>query len=151
MKLTYEYTKKDLIKYLFKSRIINNIILFVLLMLIYIIFLKGFNLLLTVFVIFGAIILINILYVVLYIYVNKKLGHDVYGKYTLELDKNKFSLKLNKKKVEYKYSSIKKVKECKNLLKIKFKKSREFLTFEKRLFNKKDYNNLVKAFKEKTS
>ena len=149
MKFNYEYTKKDLINYLIKSKLISNLILFVFLITIYIIFFKTFYLFWTIVVILGSIILINLVYIFLYILINKKIGRDVYGKYTLELAQNKFSIKIGKTKKDYKYTDIRKIIERKNFFVIKLRRSINFLIFERRLFNKKDYGKLVKEFKEK--
>ena len=77
------------------------------------------------------------------------MNYNTYGKYIVELTPNKFSITLNKKKTDYKYNKISRIVERKKYFKVKFKNSREYLTFEKKLFNEKDYNKMINMFKEK--
>ena len=77
------------------------------------------------------------------------LNCQTYGKYTIELTANKFSVTVNGQKTDYKYNSIQKIIVKKNYFKLKFKKSIEYLTFEKRLFNEQDYLKMIEMFKEK--
>ena len=93
--------------------------------------------------------LLNLLYVFAQIKVNEMLNYNTYGKFTLELTANKFSVTVNKSKSDYKYNQIKKIVEGKNSFKVKFNKSREYLTFERKFFNEDDYNKIIKMFKEK--
>ena len=79
------------------------------------------------------------------------LNYNTYGKYTLELTSNKFSVTVNKSKTDYKYNKIRKIEKRKNNFKIKFKNSREFLTFEKKFFTKEEYEKIIKMFEEKIS
>ena len=151
MKLNYEYSKKDFKKYLLKSRIINNIILFIIGIVIYLCF---FNTDLHCFPLFVlclifAIFLINIIYVNLYIKANEMLNYNTYGKYTLELTPNKFSLTVNKSKTDYKYSDIKKIIVRKKSFIVKLMKNREYLTFEKKYFNDDEYKKVLEYFKNK--
>lgn len=155
MKVSFEYTKEEYKKYLLKSRKVNNIILFVVGLIIYLYF--SFNkisiLFLPLFIIglFILIYLLNILYVVMQIKVNEMLNYNTYGKYILEITPNKFSLTLNNSKVDYKYNSVRKIVLYKNYFVIKFKNTRESLTFEKNKFKLEDYNNVIKLLKEKTT
>ena len=153
MKVNFEYTKKEYKKYLLRSRRVNNIVLFIIGVLIYLYF--SFNkislIYLPLFVIglIVVIILLNLLYVFAQMKVNEMLNYNTYGKYTLELTPNKFSVTINKSKVDYKYNQIKKIIKNKNNFKVKFKNSREYLTFEKKFFTESDYNKMIKMFKEK--
>lgn len=153
MKVSFEYTKREYKKYLLKSRLINNIVLFVVGVLIYLYF--SFNriplMYLPLFIIGLVVVIyiINKLYIFAFLKANEMLNYNTYGKYTLELTPNKFSLTLNKSKTDYKYNKIGKILERKNYFKIKFKGSREYLTFEKEKFNNNDYNKIIEIFKNK--
>ena len=153
MKLYYEYTKKDYKKFLIKSRRINNIVLFILGMgiYLYLTFNKTPMYFIPVFVIvlILVIMLLNIIYVCLYMKVNNMLNYNTYGKYILELTPNKFSLTINKSKVDYKYNSIKKFKVRKNNFQIRFNKLRDNLIFEKDKFNIDEYNKAIEYFKDR--
>ena len=153
MKVNFEYTKKEYKKYLLRSRIVNNIVLFLMGIAIYLYF--SFNKIplyyLPLFII-GLIVIIyllNLLYVFAQLKVSEMLNYNTYGKYTLELTSNKFSVTVNKSKTDYKYNQIKKIVVNKNNFKIKFKKSREYLTFEKKFFTVEQYNKAIEMFKEK--
>jgi len=154
MKVNFEYTYEQYKKYLFKSRLVNNIVLFIVGLAIYLYF--SYNKISLVYLplfILGlvlAIFLLNLLYVHAQIKVNEMLNYNVYGKYTLELTPNKFSVTINKSKTDYKYNQIKKIIERKNYFKIKFKGSREYLTFEKRFFTEEEYTKVINMFKEKS-
>lgn len=153
MKVSFEYTKRDYEKYLINSRKLNNIILFVLGIVLYLwlsynkISLLYLPLFILVYLV--VIILINKLYLVCYFKVNQMLNYNTYGKYVLELTPNKFSLTVNKSKTDYKYNKIKKIIEKKNYFKIKFEGLRDYLIFEKRMFKEEDYNKIIKMFREK--
>lgn len=153
MKLYYEYTKKDYKKFLIKSRRINNIVLFILGMgiYLYLTFNKTPMYFIPVFVIvlILVIMLLNIIYVCLYMKVNNMLNYNTYGKYILELTPNKFSLTINKSKIDYKYNSIKKFKVRKNNFQIRFNKLRDNLIFEKDKFNIDEYNKTIEYFKDR--
>ena len=129
MKVSFEYTEKEYKKYLLKSRLINNIVLFVIGIIVYLFFtLNKVSLIYLPLFIIGLVILIallNVLYVLATIKVNTMLNYNSYGKYTIELTPNKFSVTLNKSKTDYKYNKISKIVEYKNRFKIKFKGSRE--------------------------
>lgn len=152
MKINYNYTAENLKKYILKSRLVNNIILFILGTLLYIwltynrVSLVYLPIFMVVFLIF--IYLLNKLYIVAYFKVNDMLNYNICGKYTLELTPNKFSLTVNGKKEDYKYKNIKKIKEKKNYFIIVLGR-RNTLTFEKYLFDVDSYNNILKMFKEK--
>ena len=154
MKVSFNYTYKDYKKYLINSRKINNIVLFIIGVVIYLCF--SYNKISLIYLplyIIGLIvflILLNLLYVFAQIKVNEMLNYNLYGKYILELTPNKFSITVNNKKTDYKYNQIKKVVEDKNSFKIKFNKSREFLSFEKKFFKEDEYNKIIKMFKEKS-
>lgn len=154
MKVSYEYTYSEYKKYLLKSRKINNIVLFIVGILIYLFFsynkisLLYFPLFILALIV--VIVLLNILYVFASIKVNEMLNYNMYGKYTLELTPNKFSITLNKSKTDYKYNQIKKIKESKNSFKLRLKNSREYLIFEKKFFSDEEYNKVIKMFKEKS-
>ena len=77
------------------------------------------------------------------------LNYSTFGKYTLELTANKFSVTVNKSKTDYKYNQIKKIKEKRNCFEVKFKKGRDYLTFEKKFFTEEEYSKAIKMFKEK--
>ena len=154
MKVNFEYTRDEYKKYLIRSRRLKNIILFVIGVLIYLLlsyknisllYLPLFCLALIIFI-----FLINLLYVFAQIKVNNMLNYSTYGKYILELDSGKFSLTINKSKVDYKYNQIKKIIERKNYFKVKFKGTREYLTFEKKFFSEDEYKKIIKIFKEKS-
>lgn len=153
MKVNFEYTKKEYKKYLLRSRKVNNIVLFILGVGIYLYFsLNKISLIFLPLFVLGlilAIVLLNLLYVYAQLKVSEMLNYNTYGKYTLELTQNKFSITVNKRKSDYKYNQIKKIIERKNYFIIKFVKGRDFLTFEKKLFNEEQYNKVIKMFKEK--
>ena len=142
-----------IIKNLYKSRIINNIVLFIIGVGLYLFLtLNKISLMFLPLFIIGLIIvilLLDVVYVHLSLKVNQMMNYNTYGKYTLELTPNKFSITLNKSKTDYKYNSISKIVVKDKYFKIKFKKSREYLTFEKRLFNEKEYNEIIEKFKSK--
>ena len=153
MKVNFEYTKEEYKKYLLRSRFVNNIVLFIIGVGLYLwLSLDKISLIYLPLVIIGLIALIfllNKLYVYTYLKANELMNYNTYGKYIVELTPNKFSITLNKKKTDYKYNKISKVVERKKYFKVKFKNSREYLTFEKKLFNIKDYNKMITMFKEK--
>ena len=153
MKVNFEYTKEEYKKYLLKSRFINNVILFIIGVGLYLwLSLNKISLIYLPLVIIGLIALIfllNKLYVFAYLKANELMNYNTYGKYIVELTPNKFSITLNKKKTDYKYNKISRIVERKKYFKVKFKNSREYLTFEKKLFNEKDYNKMINMFKEK--
>ena len=153
MKINYEYTEKDYKRFLIRSRKINNIVLFIigLSIYLYLTFNKTPMWYIPIFVVLLilVIILLNILYVFLYMKVNNMLNYNTYGKYILELTPNKFSLTINKSKIDYKYNSIKKFKVRKNCFQIRFNNSRDNLIFEKDKFNLDDYNKVIEYFKNK--
>ncbi|MBR6690637.1 MAG: hypothetical protein IKL65_04840 [Bacilli bacterium] len=153
MKLNFEYTKSEYKKYLLRSRLVNNIVLFIIGLTIYLYFsLNKISLIYLPLFIIGLLItitLLNLLYVIAQIKVNEMLNYNTYGKYIVELTPNKFSVTVNKSKVDYKYNQIKKIVQRKNCFKVKFKNSREYLTFEKKFFNDSDYTKMIKMFKDK--
>jgi len=153
MKVNFEYTKDEYKKYLLRSRIDNNIILFIIGISTYLYFsLNKISLIYLPLFIIGLIIvimLLNLLYVFAQIKVNEMLNYNVYGKYVVELTPNKFSVTVNKSKVDYKYNQIKKIVVRKNNFKVKFKNTREYLTFEKKFFTREEYEKITKMFKEK--
>lgn len=153
MKVNFEYTKKEYKKYLLRSRIVNNIVLFLMGIAIYLYFsfnkIPLFYLPLFIIGLIVIIYLLNLLYVFAQLKVSEMLNYNTYGKYTLELTSNKFSVTVNKSKTDYKYNQIKKIVVNKNNFKIKFKKSREYLTFEKKFFTVEQYNKAIEMFKEK--
>jgi len=153
MKVNFEYTKKEYKKYLLKNRRVNNIILFIIGLSIYLYFsLNKISLIYLPLFIIGliiVIILLNLLYVYAQIKVNDMLNYNTYGKYVVELTSNKFSVTVNRSKVDYKYNQIKSIIIRKNYFKIKFKNSREYLTFEKKLFLEEQYNKMINMFKQK--
>ena len=154
MKLSFEYTYDEYKKYLYRSRKINNIVLFIVGLVLYLYF--SYNKIslkyLPVFIIIliVAIFLLNLLYVYGQIKVNEMLNYNVYGKYILELNPNKFSLTINNHRTNYNYNEIRKIVERKNYFKVKFKGIREYLTFEKKFFDEVEYNKAIKMFKEKS-
>ena len=154
MKVKFEYTLKDYKKYLIRSRRNNNIIIFLIGLLVYLFLTinKVSLLFLPLFIIglFLLIFLLNIVYVNLYMKVNKMMNASMYGKYLLELTPNKFSVTINNSKVDYKYKNIKKIIEKKDYFKIKFKNSREYLTFEKDKIIPEEYEKTLEYFKSKT-
>ena len=153
MKIKFEYTEKDYKKHLIKSRRINNITIFVLGLTIYLLITKNnVSLLFLPLFIIGLlviIVLLNVLFVCLKIKLDKMTNNKAYGKYVVELTPNKFSVTINNRKKDYKYKNIKKIVEHKDMFKIKFKKSREYLTFEKNIIGDSEYKDLLKSFKEK--
>lgn len=140
MKVSFEYTKEEYKKYLLRSRLINNIVLFIIGIIIYLVLtLNKISLVYLPLFVIGLIVLIflvNKLYVIAYLKVNDMLNYNTYGKYTIELTPNKFSVTLNKSKMDYKYNKISKIIVRKNYFKVKFKNSREYLTFEKKIDRK---------------
>ena len=100
MKVHYEYTKEEYKKYLLKNRIVNNIVLFIVGIIIYLYF--SYNKISLIYLplyIIGLIIIIillNLLYVWASIKASDMLNYNLYGKFTLELTPNKFSLTINK-------------------------------------------------------
>ena len=153
MKINYEYTKADLKNYLLKSRVINNIILFIIGIMVYLFFLLNkISLIYFPFYIIGLIIILyilNILYIKAYFKVNEMMNNQMYGMYTLELTSNKFSITINKVKTDYKYNKIKKLIEKKDKFILKFNKSRESLIFEKKNFDNQEYIKVIEKFNEK--
>ena len=153
MKLNYEYTEKEYKRFLIRSRKINNILLFILGLGIYLYLTYNkiplWYIPIFIVVLIIVIILINLLYVVLTMKVNNMLNYNTYGKYILELTPNKFSLTINKSKVDYKYNKIKKFKIKKNYFQIKFYGSRDNLIFEKRLFDINEYNKAIKYIEDR--
>ena len=139
MKINYEYTKEEYKKFLLKGRIINNIVLFIIGIGIYLYFSwNKISLMYFPLYIIGLaliIFILNILYVWATFKVNDMLNYNLYGKFTLELTPNKFSLTVNKIKTDYKYKQIKKIIENKNSFTLKFNKSKDSLIFEKKNFN----------------
>jgi len=154
MKVNFEYTKDDYKKFLLKGRIINNIVLFVIGIGIYLYFSwNKISLMYLPIYILGLaliIVILNILYVWATFKVNDVLNYNLYGKFTLELTPNKFSLTVNKVKTDYKYKQIKKIVENKNSFTLKFSKSRDSLIFEKKNFSEIDYIKVIEMFKEKS-
>ena len=154
MKVSFEYTYDEYKKYLLRSRKVNNIVLFIVGILIYLYF--SYNKISLIYLplfIIGLIIvivLLNLLYVFAQMKVNEMLNYNSYGKYTLELTPNKFSITINKNKTDYKYNQIKKITERKKYFKIKLNGIREYLTFEKKFFSSDQYNQIIKMFKEKS-
>ena len=153
MKVNYEYTKEDYKKYILKSRIKNNIVLFIIGLVIYLYF--SYNKISLIYLplfIIGlilVIILLNALYILSTFKVNDMLNYNLFGKYTLELTPNKFSLTINKIKTDYKYNKIKKIIEKNSYFILKFNKNRDSLIFEKKNFSEKDYIKVIEMFKEK--
>ena len=153
MKVNYEYTMDEYKKYLLKNRLINNIVLFIIGVLIYLYF--SYNKISLIYLplyILGLIliiVLLNVLYVWATLKVNDMLNYNLYGKYTLELTPNKFSLTVNKIKTDYKYKQIKGIIEKKNNFILKFNRNRDSLIFEKKNFSDKDYIKVIEMFKDK--
>ena len=52
-------------------------------------------------------------------------------------------------KVINKYKDVKKIVEKKDCFEIKFKKGRDYLTFEKKFFTEEEYTKAINMFKEK--
>lgn len=154
MKVNYEYTKSDLKHFILKSRTKNNIILFIIGLVIYVwVTLNRVSLVYLPIFIIALLILIfilNMIYIVAYTKVTDMLNYNICGKYLLELTPNKFSLTVNRTKTDYKYKSIKKIVEKKDSFILKLN-NRESLTFEKRLFKDEDYENMINMFKEKSN
>ena len=155
MKLSFEYSKKDYKKFLIRSRLINNIILFIIGTALYIYL--GYNKIpmytLPIFMI-GLVIVIfilNLIFAALYIKANDMLNNPTYGKYVLELTQNKFSVTVNGRKIDYKYKDIKKIKVNKKELNLKMNKRRETLTFEKIKFKEDEFNKVVELFKKRAN
>ena len=129
MKVNYEYTKEEYKKYLLKNRLVNNIVLFIVGIIIYLYF--SYNKISLIYLplyIIGLIIIIillNLLYVWASIKASDMLNYNLYGKFTLELTPNKFSLTINKFKTDYKYKQVKKLIEKKNYFILKFQKNKE--------------------------
>lgn len=154
MKINYEYTKDDYKKFLLKGRIINNIVLFLIGIGIYLYFSwNKISLMYLPLYMLGLaliIVILNILYLWGVFKINDMMNYNLYGKFILELTPNKFSLTVNKIKTDYKYKQIKKLIEKKNSFTLKFNKSRDSLIFEKNNFSEKDYIKVIEMFKEKT-
>ena len=153
MKVNYEYTKEEYKKYLLKNRLVNNIVLFIVGIIIYLYF--SYNKISLIYLplyIIGLIIIIillNLLYVWASIKASDMLNYNLYGKFTLELTPNKFSLTINKIKTDYKYKQVKKLIEKKNYFILKFQKNKDSLIFEKKNFTDEVYLKLIKMFNEK--
>ena len=134
MKINYEYTKDDYKKFLIKNRIINNVVLFIIGVIIYLYF--SYNKISLVYLplyIIGlifVIVMLNLLYIWASFKANDILNYNLYGKFILELTPNKFSLTINKVKTDYKYKQIKKV-------------------IEKKYFSNNEYLKVIEMFKEK--
>ena len=155
MKVNFVYDKKEYKKFLIKSRLINNIVLFVLGTGLYLYLGHGKNYLmyLPIFMLglVLVIIFLNFIYASLYIKANDMLNNPTYGKFTLELTQNKFSLTVNKRKIDYKYKDIKKIKVNKSELNLKMNKRRESLVFEKIKFKESDFEKIVELFQKRTN
>lgn len=153
MKISFEYTYDEYKKFLLRTRRVNNIVLFILgiAVYLYLSFNKISLVYLPLFIValIIIIILLNLLYVFATMKVNEILNYNTYGKYVLELTPNKFSVTLNKSKTDYKYSQIKKIVESKSNFKLKLKNSREYLTFEKKFFSDDEYSKVINEFKKK--
>jgi len=150
MKINYKKIKEDYKKYLLKNRIKNNVVLFIIGLVIYLYFLYNkISLVLYIIGLILVIILLNALYVWATFKVNDMMHYNLYGKYILELTPNKFSLTINKNKTDYKYNKIKKIIEKNNYFILKFNKSRDSLIFEKKNFSDKEYIKVIEMFKEK--
>ena len=153
MKVNFEYTKEEYKKYLLKGRLVSNIVLFVIGIPIYLYFtLNKISLLylpLFIIALLVGIFLLNKLYVFAQLKVNEMLNYSTFGKYTLELTPNKFSVRVNSGKTDYKYKDVKKIVEKKDCFEIKFKKGRDYLTFEKKFFTEEEYTKAINMFKEK--
>lgn len=153
MKVNYEYTKEEYKKYLLKNRLVNNIVLFIVGIIIYLYF--SYNKISLIYLplyIIGLIIIIillNLLYVWASIKASDMLNYNLYGKFTLELTPNKFSLTINKIKTDYKYKQVKKLIEKKNYFILKFQKNKDSLIFEKKNFTDEEYLKVIKMFNEK--
>lgn len=153
MKVNYEYTKEEYKKYLLKNRLVNNIVLFIVGIIIYLYF--SYNKISLIYLplyIIGLIIIIillNLLYVWASLKASDILNYNLYGKFTLELTPNKFSLTINKIKNDYKYKQIKKIIEKKNYFILKFQKNKDSLIFEKKNFTDEQYLKVMELFKEK--
>ena len=155
MKVNFVYDKKDYKKFLIKSRLINNIVLFIIGTGFYLFlsYNKISLLILPLFMIALVIIIfiLNIIFATLYIKANDMLNNPTYGKYTLELTQNKFSITVNKRKIDYKYKNIRKIKVTNKVLNLKMNKRRETLTFEKIKFNEKDFDKVVELFQKRAN
>ena len=155
MKVNFVYDKKDYKKFLIRSRLINNIILFIIVTGFYLFlsYNKISLLILPLFMIALVIIIfiLNIIFAALYIKANDMLNNPTYGKYTLELTQNKFSITVNKRKIDYKYKNIRKIKVTNKALNLKMNKRRETLTFEKIKFNEKDFDKVVELFQKRAN
>lgn len=153
MKVNFEYTKEEYKKYLLKGRLVSNIVLFVIGIAIYLYFtLNKISLLylpLFIIALLVGIFLLNKLYVFAQLKVNEMLNYSTFGKYTLELTPNKFSVRVNSGKTDYKYKDVKKIVEKKDCFEVKFKKGRDYLTFEKKFFTEEEYTKVINMFKEK--
>lgn len=153
MKVNFEYTKEEYKKYLLKGRLVSNIVLFVIGLGIYLYFtLNKISLLYLPLFIIGLLVgifLLNKLYVFAQLKVNEMLNYSTFGKYTLELTPNKFSVRVNSGKTDYKYKDVKKIVEKKDCFEVKFKKGRDYLTFEKKFFTEEEYTKAINMFKEK--
>jgi len=153
MKVNFEYTKEEYKKYLLKGRLVSNIVLFVIGLGIYLYFtLNKISLLYLPLFIIGLLVgifLLNKLYVFAQLKVNDMLNYSTFGKYTLELTPNKFSVRVNSGKTDYKYKDVKKIVEKKDCFEVKFKKGRDYLTFEKKFFTEEEYTKAINMFKEK--
>ena len=155
MKISFEYSKKEYKKFLIKSRLINNIVLFILGVGVYLyLSYNKTSLIYLPLVMIGLVLLIfilNLLFATLYIKANDMLNNPTYGKYILELTQNKFSITVNKRKVDYKYKSIKKIKVTKKELNLKMNKRKESLSFEKIKFKEDDFEKIVELFQKRTN
>mgnify|MGYP004607656773 FL=1 len=153
MKVGYEYSKKDIKKYLLKNRWLNNLILLIIGTIIYIglsindvplyflpIFILGLMLVL---------FILNIIYVNIYLMVMDRINYNMYGKYSLELKGNSFTITVNNSPTTYKYNNIKYIKEHNNYFIVKMNYNREYFTFEKKYFSASDYKKILKTFKSK--
>ena len=154
MKVNFVYDKKEYKWFLIKSRLTNNIVLFIIGTGFYIYL--GYNkipwVILPLFMLSLVVVifLLNIIYATLYVKANDMLNNPTYGKYTLELAQNKFSVTANKRKIDYKYKDIKKISVNKKELNLKMKKRRENLTFERKKIKESDFEKVVELFKKRS-
>lgn len=148
MNIRYVYTKKEYKKYLYKSKLLNNIILLLSILLILYLFFKN-KLVFKFYIYIIGITLIMIIFNLIYVSLYTRFKKGIYGVHELDLKDDYFTLKVNNNLSEYSYKNIKKLKEKDKYLLIIFKRSKEYLIIEKNKISIKDYNKLIKLLKLK--
>ena len=156
MNKEYNWGREDLKKELFKKRKKFNIICFIIIVLIYLLYIsqaitmKAFdNKWLLVFGLIFLTVVIAILHysAKLYVFINlrrnDKKTNKAYGTYKIDANNECISVTINNQNITYKYSDINKFKKKKDLFFINTSNDKIGLTFKKYMLGENDYNELL--------